>query len=140
MLVVEDNPSNRMIVRKIIEGLGATVDVAEDGATGVEAAARLAPSVILMDVQMPGMDGLEATRHIRALKGPAAQAPIIALTANVLEHQRQTYLDGGMDGLVGKPIAPAALLTEILRLAARRAPAGRGRARPSAVRPSSRAG
>jgi CheY-like chemotaxis protein len=75
--------------------------------------------VILMDVQMPGMDGLEATRRIRALTGGAADAPIIALTANVLEHQRQAYLDCGMDGVVGKPIAPAALLAEILRLAAR---------------------
>jgi CheY-like chemotaxis protein len=118
VLVVEDNAANRTIVRKILENLGAAVEVAEDGAAGVEAASRLAPSVILMDVQMPDMDGLEATRRIRALPGPAARAPIIALTANVLEHQRQTYLDCGMDGLVGKPIAPAALLQEILRLAA----------------------
>src|SRR6185312_7029562 len=123
VLVVEDNPANRMIVRKILEGLGAAVELAEDGASGVEAAGRLAPSVILMDVQMPGMDGLEATRRIRALPGPAARAPIIALTANVLEHQRQAYLDCGMDGVVGKPIAPAALLQEILRLESRPRPA-----------------
>jgi CheY-like chemotaxis protein len=116
VLVVEDNPANRMIVRKILENLGASVDLAEDGAAGVEAAARLAPSVILMDVQMPGMDGLEATRRIRAQPGPAADAPIIALTANVLEHQRKAYLDCGMDGVVGKPISPALLLTEILRV------------------------
>jgi PAS domain S-box-containing protein len=122
VLVVEDNPANRMIVRKILEGLGATVELAEDGAAGVEAARRLAPSVILMDVQMPGMDGLEATRRIRALREPAAHAPIIALTANVLEHQRQIYLNSGMDGVVGKPIAPAALLAEILRLARRPSP------------------
>ena len=77
-----------------------------------------------MDVQMPGMDGLEATRRIRALAGPVGQTPIIALTANVLEHQRQAYLDCGMDGVVGKPIAPAALLAEIRRLADRRRPAG----------------
>jgi PAS domain S-box-containing protein len=134
VLVVEDNPANRMIVRKILEGLGAAVELAEDGASGVEAAGRLAPSVILMDVQMPGMDGLEATRRIRALPGPAARAPIIALTANVLEHQRKTYLSCGMDGVVGKPIAPAALLTEILRLARRPSPSS------AWSRPDSRAG
>ncbi len=134
VLVVEDNPANRMIVRKILEGLGAAVELAEDGASGVEAAGRLAPSVILMDVQMPGMDGLEATRRIRALTGSAARAPIIALTANVLEHQRQTYLDCGMDGVVGKPIAPAVLLAEIMRVAVEPAP-GRG---ASTTRSSSR--
>ena len=75
---------------------------------------------------MPRMDGVEAPRRIRALPGPASDVPIIALTANVLEHQRQSYLDCGMDGVVGKPIAPATLLTEIVRLAARPggAPAG----------------
>jgi len=141
VLVVEDNPANRMIVRKILEGLGAAVELAEDGAAGVEAAARRAPSVILMDVQMPGMDGMEATRRIRALAGPVRRSPIIALTANVLEHQRQTYLDCGMDGVVGKPIAPAALLTEILRLARQSsaAPLARGRLAGPA-RHNSRAG
>jgi signal transduction histidine kinase len=123
ILVVEDNSANRMIVRKILETLGATVDVAEDGLGGVEAAGRLAPSAILMDVQMPGMDGLEATRRIRALPGAAAVVPIIALTANVLEHQRRAYLDCGMDGVVGKPIAPAVLLAEIMRLADKASPA-----------------
>ena len=116
VLVVEDNPANRMIVRKILENLGDTVEVAEDGVSGLAAAERLAPSLILMDVQMPGMDGLEATRRIRTLAGPVGRTPIVALTANVLEHQRRAYLECGMDGVVGKPIAPAALLDEILRL------------------------
>jgi CheY-like chemotaxis protein len=80
------------------------------------------------------MDGLEATRRIRALPGPAARAPIIALTANVLEHQRETYHSCGMDGVVGKPIAPAALLAEIVRLSRRPSPA------PAWGRPNSRAG
>jgi PAS domain S-box-containing protein len=142
VLVVEDNPANRMIVRKILEGLGAVVELAEDGAAGVAAARRSAPTVILMDVQMPGMDGLEATRRIRALPGPAAHAPIIALTANVLEHQRQTYLNSGMDGVVGKPIGPAALLAEILRLARRPSPDALFNGRPPrpTARSNSRAG
>jgi signal transduction histidine kinase/CheY-like chemotaxis protein len=116
VLVVEDNGTNRLIARKILEGLGAEVDTAEDGAAGVEAAGRGMHDLILMDVQMPGMDGLEATRLIRALDGLAAHTPIIALTANVLEHQRLSYLACGMDGVVGKPISPANLVHEIMRL------------------------
>jgi CheY-like chemotaxis protein len=72
--------------------------------------------VILMDVQMPGIDGLEAARRIRQLGGQAARTPIVALTANVLSHQQRRYLDAGMDGVVGKPISPGALIAEIARL------------------------
>jgi CheY-like chemotaxis protein len=118
VLVVEDNPTNRMIATKLLENLGARVETAADGLLGVEAAGRGAFDLILMDVQMPGIDGLEASRRIRALGGPAAQTPIVALTANVLSHQRRAYLEAGMDGVVGKPISPAALLAEIARLSA----------------------
>ena len=120
ILVVEDNPTNRLIATKLLENLGAQVETAVDGYAGVEAAARGGFDLVLMDIQMPGIDGLEAARRIRALGGAAAQTPIIALTANVLAHQRRAYLDAGMDGVVGKPIAPAALLTEIAQAAARR--------------------
>ncbi len=116
ILVVEDNPTNRMIATKLLENLGADVEVACDGAQGVEAAAKGGFDLILMDVQMPGMDGLEATRRIRALPTAVAATPIIALTANVLSHQHQAYLAAGMDAVVGKPISPAALLCEIARL------------------------
>jgi CheY-like chemotaxis protein len=105
-----------MIATKLLEQLGAGVETAADGYLGVEAAARGGFDLILMDVQMPGIDGPEATRRIRALGGGAAQTPIVALTANVLSHQRQAYLDAGMDGVVGKPISPAALIGEIARL------------------------
>jgi CheY-like chemotaxis protein len=94
------------------------VDTAADGYLGVEAAARGDFHLILMDVQMPGIDGLEAARRIRALGGAAAEIPIVALTANVLAHQRRAYLDAGMDGVVGKPISPGVLLREIARLSA----------------------
>jgi CheY-like chemotaxis protein len=116
ILVVEDNSTNRMIATKLLQNLGADVETAVDGLMGVEAATHGAFDLILMDVQMPGIDGLEASRRIRALGGPAAAVPIVALTANVLAHQRQSYLDAGMDGVVGKPISPTALLTEIARL------------------------
>ncbi|MFZ5727795.1 MAG: PAS domain S-box protein [Pseudomonadota bacterium] len=116
VLVVEDNPTNRLIATKLLEKLGASVETASDGYLGVEAAARQAFDLILMDVQMPGIDGLEAARRIRALPEPASATPIVALTANVMAHQRRAYLEAGMDGVVGKPISPAALLAEIARL------------------------
>jgi PAS domain S-box-containing protein len=116
VLVVEDNATNRMIATKLLESMGAEVSTAEDGYAGVEAAARGGLHLILMDVQMPGIDGLEAARRIRALGGDAARTPIVALTANVLAHQRRAYLDAGMDGVVGKPISPGVLLREIARL------------------------
>ncbi|MGZ6037114.1 MAG: PAS domain-containing protein [Phenylobacterium sp.] len=118
VLVVEDNATNRMIATKLLETLGAQVATAADGYLGVEAAESGDFHLILMDVQMPGIDGLEAARRIRALGGAAAETPIVALTANVLAHQRRSYLDAGMDGVVGKPISPGTLLREIARLSA----------------------
>jgi len=116
ILVVEDNPTNRLVARGILEQLGAVVETADDGLQGVEAASR-GFDLILMDVQMPGIDGLEAARRIRALPGPFAATPIIALTANVLAHQRAAYLAAGMDGMSAKPISPQGLVSEIMRLA-----------------------
>jgi PAS domain S-box-containing protein len=117
MLVVEDNATNRMIATKMLENLGAEIQTAEDGEKGVEAAKTGLFDLILMDIQMPGIDGVEATQRIRALDGPAGEVPIIALTANVMAHQRQDYLNAGMNGVVGKPIDPNRLLREIARLA-----------------------
>jgi signal transduction histidine kinase/CheY-like chemotaxis protein len=117
VLVVEDNATNRMIAVKLLESLGASAQTATDGASGVAAAGAGVFDLILMDIQMPDMDGLEACRRIRRQGGPGASTPIIALTANVLAHQRETYLAAGMDGVVGKPLSPAALLAEISRLA-----------------------
>lgn len=116
ILVVEDNPTNRLIAVKLLESLGARASTANDGEDGVAAAARGAHDLILMDIQMPGMDGVEAARRIRALPGPASATPIIALTANVMSHQRHVYLAAGMDGVVPKPLSPAALLAEIIRI------------------------
>lgn len=120
VLVVEDNPTNRMIATRLLEQLGVVVETASDGLRGVEAAGRGAFDLVLMDVQMPGIDGLEAARRIRAIGGGAGQTPIVALTANVLAHQRAAYLQAGMDGVVAKPISPAALIAEIARLSKER--------------------
>ena len=116
ILVVEDNATNRLVATKILEGLGAQVVTADDGLLGVEAVAAMAFDLVLMDVQMPRMDGVEATRMIRALNGPVSRVPIVGLTANVMLHQWQAYREAGMDGVASKPISPRALLTEIARV------------------------
>ena len=116
VLVVEDNATNRMVASRLLQSLGAVVETAADGLMGVQAAAQGAFDLILMDVQMPGIDGLEAARRIRAMGGTVGATPIIALTANVLAHQQESYRQAGMDGVVGKPISPAALIAEIVRL------------------------
>jgi PAS domain S-box-containing protein len=122
VLVVEDNATNRLVARKMLEALGAVVAVAEDGVDGLDAARAGGFDLILMDIQMPVMDGVEATRRIRELGGEAGRTPIIGLTANVMAHQREAYLAAGMNGVVAKPISPAALIGEIARVMSRPAP------------------
>jgi PAS domain S-box-containing protein len=117
ILVVEDNATNRLVATKILQGLGASVETAEDGLAGVAAVAAGGFDLVLMDIQMPRMDGVEATRTIRALSGDAGATPIIGLTANVLPEQWRGYRAAGMNGVVGKPISPPALLAEIARVA-----------------------
>ena len=118
VLVAEDNPTNQKLVLAMLDQEGHEVTVVANGRLAVEQAASAQFDIILMDVQMPGIDGLEAARRIRAAGGVNGRTPIIALTANVLSHQRAEYLAAGMDGVVGKPIAPALLITEIGRLCA----------------------
>ncbi|MGZ3378385.1 MAG: ATP-binding protein [Phenylobacterium sp.] len=116
ILLVEDNRTNRLVARTMLTRLGANVDEAEDGIAGLEAARLGVHDPILMDIQMPRMDGLAATRAIRALPDAPAQVPIIGLTANVMVHQRDEYRAAGMNGVVAKPISPATLLSEIARV------------------------
>jgi PAS domain S-box-containing protein len=113
VLVVEDNPTNRLIATRLLEQLGAEVETADDGRMGVEAAARSAFDLIFMDVQMPVMDGIEATRLIRAMPVPACATPILAMTANALSHQAEAYVAAGMNGVVAKPLSPAVLIARI---------------------------
>ncbi|TAJ70687.1 MAG: response regulator [Phenylobacterium sp.] len=116
ILLVEDNPTNRLVARTMLGRLGAEVAEAEDGVAGLTAARSGVFDLILMDIQMPHMGGVEASRAIRGLKGPAGQVPIVALTANAMVHQRAEYAAAGMNGMVAKPIAAGALLAEIARL------------------------
>ena len=113
LLIADDNATNRLVASTLLRRLGAEVEEAEDGLAALTLARREQFDLILMDIQMPHMDGLEATRAIRALPGPRGQAPIIALTANAMSHQRLACLEAGMNGVAAKPISPQALLTEI---------------------------
>ncbi|WP_377355081.1 ATP-binding protein [Phenylobacterium terrae] len=114
ILVVDDNAVNRLVGCKTLEALGAEAASAEGGEAAIAAVREGGFDLVLMDVNMPGMDGLEATRAIRALPGGAL--PIIAMTADVMAHHRGRYGAAGMDGVVPKPFSPAQLLAEIVRL------------------------
>ena len=109
MLVVDDNEINRKLSTILLQQWGIAVDEAADGAAAVEACGRQHYDLILMDVHMPVMDGLEATRRIRLLQAGGQQTPVVALTANALHGDRERYLSAGMDGYLEKPLAEAAL-------------------------------
>jgi PAS domain S-box-containing protein len=115
LLVVDDTAVNRELLRLMLEPLGLHIEEASGGAEGIEAASRRRFDLILMDVRMPGVDGLQAARAIRASGRANAATPIIALTADVQAEAAAACLAAGMDDVVAKPIAPQALLTAIAR-------------------------
>jgi len=116
ILLAEDNPANQRIVEHFLRPLGATLTIVGDGQAAIEALAEAEFDVVLMDVQMPVLDGLEATRRIRAEPGPNRDVPIVALTANVLDSQKQACMAAGMSGHIPKPIDARALLGAVLNL------------------------
>ncbi len=107
VLIVEDNPVNQRVLAGMLRRLGYACDVVSDGQRGVDAARARAYPLILMDVQMPVMDGLEATRAIRAAGGP--QPVIVAVTAHALDGDRERCLEAGMDDFITKPLKLEAL-------------------------------
>jgi len=114
ILLAEDEPINREVSRGLLEDVGLFVDVAEDGCTAVEMASQTAYDLILMDMQMPRMNGLDATRAIRELPGGLhAATPILAMTANAFSEDRQACLDAGMNDHIGKPIDPDVLFSTL---------------------------
>jgi signal transduction histidine kinase/DNA-binding response OmpR family regulator len=139
VLVVEDNPVNQQVAQAMLEAMGCSVDVAGDGRAALEAIAHTAYDLVLMDCQMPIMDGYQATAEIRRLeaKDPSGRRlPIFALTARVVEDDRERCLDAGMDDFLSKPFKREAL-AELLRrwmvLASGAAGAGSADANPSAA-------
>ncbi len=104
ILVVEDVVVNQRLVTAILRALGHRVDVVGNGLEAIEAVESLPYDAVLMDVQMPKMDGLEATRRIRALEGSESEIPIIAMTANAMQGDRETCLQAGMNDYLSKPL------------------------------------
>ena len=118
VLVAEDNSINQMLVRILLELDGHEVAMVADGASAVEALAAERFDVVLMDDDMPEMSGIEAVRRIRALEGPSARVPVIAVTAHAMDADRKRYLEAGMDDHIAKPIEKEFLLQAIRRATA----------------------
>ena len=120
ILLVEDNELNREIAQEILREYGFRVDTAENGEVAVEKVSTAAPGsydLVLMDVQMPVMDGYTATRKIRALDDPArAKLPILAMTANAFDEDRRNALESGMNGFLSKPIVIGDLVQELHKI------------------------
>ena len=115
VLAAEDNPVNQLVLRTLLRQVGIEPLIVDDGAQVVEAWARQGWDVVLMDLQMPVMDGLAATRAIRARETAAGlrRTPVIGLTANILPHQVDQMAAAGMDDHVGKPIDVARLFAAL---------------------------
>ncbi len=118
ILVAEDNKINQKLVMAILGIAGHAVQLADDGEQAVEALCRSDFDVILMDIQMPVLDGIQATERIRALGGIKSRVPIIALTAHAMVGAREQYLAAGMDDYLAKPIDANGLLSKLADLAA----------------------
>jgi len=114
ILLAEDNPANQELIRALLAPIGAEVTTVENGARALEIAQAQSFDLILMDVQMPVLDGVSATRAIRRLDSAVARLPIIALSANVLQQDILQYEQAGFTGHVGKPIDPKRLISGIL--------------------------
>jgi two-component system, cell cycle response regulator DivK len=114
ILYVEDNPENRLLVRRVLLAEGYAVLEADSAATAIEVVRRQTPDLILMDINMPNVDGLTLTARLKTLPG-LAKTPIIALTANVMKGDRERTLDAGCDGYIQKPVDVDMLSQQINR-------------------------
>jgi two-component system, cell cycle response regulator DivK len=112
ILYIEDNPQNMRLVRKILTAAGYNMIEAEDGMSGLYMAAEERPSLILVDINLPDIDGMEVTSRLKA-DGELYQIPVIALTANAMPGDRERFLNAGCDGYMSKPINKSDLLAAV---------------------------
>jgi signal transduction histidine kinase/ActR/RegA family two-component response regulator len=120
ILVAEDNPVNQRLIERLLEKRGHTVTVAATGVAALESWRNLPCDLVLMDIQMPDMDGLEAARRIRALEKPGtSHVPMVAMTACAMKGDRERCLEAGFDSYISKPIQTAALDEALARYARR---------------------
>ncbi|MDO8937935.1 MAG: response regulator [Methylicorpusculum sp.] len=132
VLLVEDNLINREVALELLYGVGLAVHTAKNGLIALEKASKMDYDLILMDVQMPVMDGLTATQMIRAQPGQAS-LPILAMTSNAFNEDRQACLAAGMDDFVAKPVMPAELYASLLRWLSKKGQPGVAPAKPESA-------
>jgi CheY-like chemotaxis protein len=109
VLIAEDNPVNQRVAKRLLEHLGLRADIASNGHEVIESLARQAYALVLMDCQMPELDGFEATARIRSAEDEGYRIPIIAMTASAMRGDRERCLEAGMDDYVSKPVRIEAL-------------------------------
>ena len=135
VLVAEDNATNRLVARSMLQRLGQDVAFAEDGLAALEALSRGGFDLVLMDISMPRMDGIEATRRIRQMTGPQSRLPILALTAHAGAAERTACLDAGCNEVLTKPLELDALRRALQRWLPRGVQAGTPSALPDDAAP-----
>src|SRR5690606_38028057 len=117
ILLVEDNPVNQLYAQALLQSQGHEVVLASDGREAVSRVREHDFDLVLMDCHMPGMDGYEATRRIRALPAPRGEVPVVALTASAMAGDRERCLSAGPNDLLAKPFTPQEMAAMISRAA-----------------------
>jgi CheY-like chemotaxis protein len=115
ILIIEDNEKNRKLVRDVLQVKGYTTIESETAEEGIKLALDKSPALILMDIQLPGIDGITALKQLRA-DPKTKEIPVIAITASAMTHNRQTMLAEGFDGYQTKPISVKDFLAEVQRV------------------------